>query len=144
LSALTSVRQGCDESVNDYIRRFRDTKNQCFNLIISKKDMSDLTFNGLRSYLQEKLDGHTFITLAQLQQMASTQENRSKESKYNFKHTRHNINYVDFFILIVLAMSLMIFMLLDFVGLARLNLILVIISSRFTKIAKKILNLLLM
>jgi hypothetical protein len=44
-------------------------------LIISKKDMSDLTFNGLRSYLQEKLDGHTFITLAQLQQMASTQEN---------------------------------------------------------------------
>jgi hypothetical protein len=27
LSDLTSVRQSCDESVNDYIRRFRDTKN---------------------------------------------------------------------------------------------------------------------
>jgi hypothetical protein len=27
LSDLTSVRQGRDESVNDYIRRFRDTKN---------------------------------------------------------------------------------------------------------------------
>jgi hypothetical protein len=24
---LTSIRQGCDESVNKYIRRFRDTKN---------------------------------------------------------------------------------------------------------------------
>jgi hypothetical protein len=27
LSDITSVRQDCDESVNDYIRRFRDTKN---------------------------------------------------------------------------------------------------------------------
>jgi hypothetical protein len=41
---LTSVRQSCDESVNDYIRRFRDTKNQCFNLMISEKDMADLAF----------------------------------------------------------------------------------------------------
>jgi hypothetical protein len=51
LSDLTSVRQGLDESVNDYIRRFRDTKNQCFNLMISENDMADLDFNGLRSYL---------------------------------------------------------------------------------------------
>jgi hypothetical protein len=34
---LTLVRQSCDESVNNYIRRFRDTKNPCFNLMISKK-----------------------------------------------------------------------------------------------------------
>jgi hypothetical protein len=39
--------------------------------MISKKDMADLAFNGLRSYLQEKLDGHTFITLSQLQQNIS-------------------------------------------------------------------------
>jgi hypothetical protein len=68
---LTLVRQGCDESVNDYIRRFRDTKNSCFNLTISEKDMADLDFNGLHSYLREKIDGHTFITLSQLQQKAS-------------------------------------------------------------------------
>jgi hypothetical protein len=70
LSYLTSVRQGRDESVSDYIRRFRDTKNWCFNLMISERDMADLVVNGLRSYLQEKLDGHTFITLSQLQQKA--------------------------------------------------------------------------
>jgi hypothetical protein len=58
--------------------------------------MADLAFNGLRSYLQEKLDGHTFITLSQLQQKASAQENRSKESKDNFKHTCCNVNYVDY------------------------------------------------
>jgi hypothetical protein len=95
LSDLTSVRQGRDESVNDYIRRFRDTKNRCFNLMISENDMADLVFNGLHSYLREKLDGHTFITFSQLQQKASAQENRSKETKDNFKHTRRNVNYVD-------------------------------------------------
>jgi hypothetical protein len=48
---LTSVRQGHDESVSDYIMRFRDTKNQCFNLMFSEKDMADLPFNDLCSYL---------------------------------------------------------------------------------------------
>jgi hypothetical protein len=62
---LTSVRQRWDESINDYIMRFRGTKNRCFNLTISKKDMADLAFNGLHSYLRQKLDGHTFITLSQ-------------------------------------------------------------------------------
>jgi hypothetical protein len=57
--------------------------------------MADLDFNGLRSYLRQKLDGHNFITLSQLQQKASTQESRSKENKDNFKRTRHNVNYVD-------------------------------------------------
>jgi uncharacterized integral membrane protein len=40
-------------------------------------------------------------------------------------------------ILIVLVMSLMMFILLNFAGLPRLNLILVILSIRFTKIGKK-------
>jgi hypothetical protein len=57
--------------------------------------MADLASNGLHSYIQEKLDGHTFITLSQLQQKASAQEGRSKENKYNFKHTHRNVNYVD-------------------------------------------------
>jgi uncharacterized protein YegL len=95
LSYLISDRQGHDESVNDYIRRFRDTKNRCFNLMISEKDMADLTFNGLRSSLREKLDGHTFITLSKLQQKASAQESQSKQNKDNFKHTHRNVNYVD-------------------------------------------------
>jgi hypothetical protein len=95
LSNLTSVRQGHDESVNNYIRRFRDTKNRCFNLTISEKDKVDLAFNDLHSYLREKLDGHTFITFSQLQQKALAQENRSKENKDNFKHTSRNVNYVD-------------------------------------------------
>jgi hypothetical protein len=64
-------------------------------LTISERDMADLAFNGLCSYLWEKLDGHTFITLSQLQQKASAQESWSKENKDNFKYTFHNVNYVD-------------------------------------------------
>jgi hypothetical protein len=30
LADLASVRQGREESFNDYIQRFRDTINQCF------------------------------------------------------------------------------------------------------------------
>jgi hypothetical protein len=30
---LVALRQGKDESVNDYIRRFRDTRNRCFKFI---------------------------------------------------------------------------------------------------------------
>jgi hypothetical protein len=63
--------------------------------MISENDMADLAFNDLHSYLQEKLDGHTFITLSQLQQKVLVQENKSKESKDNFKHTHHNVNYVN-------------------------------------------------
>ena len=41
--------------VNDYIRRFRDTKNRCFNVNLAEKDLADLAFNGLRSHIKEKL-----------------------------------------------------------------------------------------
>jgi hypothetical protein len=62
-------------SVVDYIKRFRDTKNQCFSLTISKKDLADLAFNGLHSYIKEKLDGHLFTSVNQVQDRALAQEN---------------------------------------------------------------------
>ena len=96
LSDLTSVRQSRDESVSDFIRRFRDTKNRCFNLSIGEKDLAGLAFNGLHSYLREKQDDHSFITLAQLQQKASAQESRSKEVKEGFKPVRRNVHYVEY------------------------------------------------
>jgi hypothetical protein len=44
---LTSIKQKHNEHVDDYIRRFRDTKNQCFNMNISDKDLADLAYSGL-------------------------------------------------------------------------------------------------
>jgi hypothetical protein len=95
-SNLTSFRQGSVELVHGYIRRCWDTKNQCFNLIIREKDLVDLVLNGLRSYIREKLYGHTFITLTQLQQRSLTQESRSKDTKDNLRPIHHNMHYVDY------------------------------------------------
>jgi hypothetical protein len=75
LEDLTLVRQTCDESVSDYFKRFKEIKNQCFNLTISKKDLADLAIQEMRSYLREKLEGHIYLSLLQLQQFASVQEN---------------------------------------------------------------------
>jgi hypothetical protein len=44
LSNLISIKQGHDEFVLDFVKRFREIKNRCFSLIISEKDLADLAF----------------------------------------------------------------------------------------------------
>jgi hypothetical protein len=54
-------------------------KNRCFSLTISDKHLADLVFNGLRSYVKKKLEGHLFTLVNQVLDRALAQENRSKE-----------------------------------------------------------------
>ena len=42
-------------------------KNRCFNSSLSEKDLADLAFNGLRSYLKEKLEGTWKMNVPKLQ-----------------------------------------------------------------------------
>jgi hypothetical protein len=44
---LVTLRQGKDESVNEYIWRFRDTRNRCFQIHLAEKQLAELAFNGL-------------------------------------------------------------------------------------------------
>jgi hypothetical protein len=44
---LAALRQGKDESVNEYIRRFQDTRNRCFQIHLAEKQLAGLAFNGL-------------------------------------------------------------------------------------------------
>jgi hypothetical protein len=39
------------------MRRFREMRNKCYNLTIGEKDLADLAFTGLASYLKEKMEG---------------------------------------------------------------------------------------
>jgi hypothetical protein len=89
---LVALRQGKDESVNEYIRRFWDTRNRCFQIHLAEKQLAGLTFNGLRYYLKERLEGIQFFTLAQLHQRALACESRSKETA---KTIRHNVHIVE-------------------------------------------------
>jgi hypothetical protein len=86
---LVALRQGKDESVNEYIRRFRDTRNRCFQIHLAEKQLAGLAFNGLLYYLKERLEGIQFFTLAQLHQRALACESRSKETAKTICHNVH-------------------------------------------------------
>jgi hypothetical protein len=89
---LVTLRQEKDESVSDYIRRFRDTRNRCFQIHLTDKQLAGIAFDGLRYYLKEKLEGIQFFTLAQLHQRALACERRSKEL---VKTVHHNVHIVE-------------------------------------------------
>jgi hypothetical protein len=75
LTDLTSVRQGRDETVSAYIKRFKETKNWCFNLSITDMDLADICLKGLRSSSRDKIEGTDFLSVAQVQVRALVVEN---------------------------------------------------------------------
>jgi hypothetical protein len=101
LSHLTAIKQKCNEHAADYIRRFRDIRNQYFNLNISDKDLTDLVYSGLSPHLKEKLESHIFSDVSQVLQRALNCESRAKESR-SFPRTSdkprndHHINTVEY------------------------------------------------
>jgi hypothetical protein len=99
LSDLTSLRQKYTETISDYLRQFREVRNQCYNLTIAKKDLTNLTFAGLTLYLGDKLDGQEFSDINQLLQCALPYENHAKSSRFrhsaNKDKEKHHVNFVD-------------------------------------------------
>jgi hypothetical protein len=81
LSHLTAIKQKHNKSAADYIRRFRDSRNQCFNLNISDKDLADLAYSGLSPHLKEKLESHAFSDVSQVLQQTLNCESQAKESR---------------------------------------------------------------
>jgi hypothetical protein len=71
---LTAIKQKHNESVTDYIWRFRDTRNQCFNLNIFDKDLVDLAYLRLTPHVKEKLESHVFSDVSQVLQRALNYE----------------------------------------------------------------------
>jgi hypothetical protein len=72
---LSLVRQGRDEVVSAYIKRFKETKNRCFNLSITNMDLADICLKGLRSSIRDKMEGTNFRSVAQAQIRALVVEN---------------------------------------------------------------------
>jgi hypothetical protein len=56
--------------------------------------LTDLAFNGFRSYVMEKLEGHPFTWINQVLDRALAQENRSK-GLANSKSDRPNIHFLN-------------------------------------------------
>jgi hypothetical protein len=101
LSHLTAIKQNHNESATNYIRRFRDTRNQCFNLNISDRDLADLTYSRLSLHLKEKLKSHVIFDVSQILQRALDYESRAKESRgfprsSEKPRNEHHINMVEY------------------------------------------------
>jgi hypothetical protein len=60
LSHFTAIKKKHNQLITKYIRRFRDTRNQCINLNISDKDLAELAYSGLTSHLRDKLESRVF------------------------------------------------------------------------------------
>jgi len=91
LSDLALVRQGQDEPASDYFRRFKDIKNRCFNLTVSEKELADLAFDGLRSYLKKELEGFEYHTINYLHMKVLGLEFRLQNAK-DARNTHRSIH----------------------------------------------------
>jgi hypothetical protein len=89
LSHLIGVKQKQNELVAEYVRRFRDTRNKCYSLIIGERDLVELVFARLIPSIRDKLEGHDFSDMNQVLQCAMAHENSAKEVKTygRFKET---------------------------------------------------------
>jgi hypothetical protein len=96
LTDLTSVTQGRDETIFAYIKRFKETKNRCFSLLITHMDIADICLKGLRSSIRDKIEGSDFLSVAQVQVRALVVENRMNKKKDNFKSRRSNVHIIDY------------------------------------------------
>jgi hypothetical protein len=67
--------------VPEYLQRFREMMNKCYNLTIGEKDLADLAFTRFSSYLKEKLEGQEFLDVNQVLQRAIVHENRARDHR---------------------------------------------------------------
>nr|AAS55763.3 hypothetical protein [Oryza sativa Japonica Group] len=80
---LTSVRHKYNESIADYIERFRDIKSRCFSLRITDKDLANIAYDGLLDSIKEKLNGQIFLDIDHVLHEALAQESRVDDNSLN-------------------------------------------------------------
>jgi hypothetical protein len=93
---LTSVRKNKEESVSDYLKRFKEVKNRCFNLSLTDSDLADLAARGLRPTIRDRLEGVEFHTLANVLVRGMAQELKLNKEKEHSKPHRSNVHVVEY------------------------------------------------
>nr|ABF96295.1 retrotransposon protein, putative, unclassified [Oryza sativa Japonica Group] len=94
LSDLTAIKQRHDESVQDYIQRFREMRNRCYSLSLTDSQLADLAFQVLIAPIKEKFSAQDFESLSHLAQKVTLHEQRFAEAKKNFKKINHVYPYM--------------------------------------------------
>jgi hypothetical protein len=96
LTDLKSVRQSKEESVSDYLKRFKEVKTRCFNLSLTDSDLADLAARGLRPAIRDILEGVEFHTLANVFVRGMAQELKLNKEKEHSKPRRSNVHVVEY------------------------------------------------
>ena len=58
-----------------------NTRNRCYSLTISDRDLADLAFAGLLDFYKAKLEGQEFLDVSQVLEKALADESRAKEAR---------------------------------------------------------------
>jgi hypothetical protein len=96
LTYLTSVRQSKEESVSDYLKRFKEVKNCCFNLSLTDTDLAGLATRGLRPAIRDRLEGVEFHTLANVLVRGMAQELKLNKEKKHSKPRLSNVHMIEY------------------------------------------------
>jgi hypothetical protein len=93
---LTSVKQGKDETVSNYLKRFKEVKNRCFNLSISDSNLDNLAAKGLKSALRERLEGVNFYSLDSILVRGMAQERKLNKEIEKLESHRSDVHVIDY------------------------------------------------
>jgi hypothetical protein len=66
ITDLTRLKQRNDETIAEFVQRFREGRNKCYNLNLGDKQLADLAFQGLLATLREKYASQDFESFSQL------------------------------------------------------------------------------
>ena len=79
LTDLIALKQRNDESVPDYIQRFRDVRSRCYRVSLSDSQLTELAFQGLLLVIREKFSSQEFKSLGHLVQKISAYGSQFQE-----------------------------------------------------------------
>jgi hypothetical protein len=96
LTDLTSVKLNKEESVSDYLKRFKEVKNRCFNLSLTDSNLADLAVRALRPTIRDRLEGVEFHTLANVLVRGMAQQLKLNKQKEHSKPRWSNVHIVEY------------------------------------------------
>jgi hypothetical protein len=87
---LTTLRQRNNETLMEFLRRFRETKSMCFSLNIPDDQLAGMAVAGMFPAIREKLFGMEFDDLGQLSHRFSLMRNQAYGFKKDSRFVKHN------------------------------------------------------
>ena len=84
ITNLTNLKQRNDESMANFVQRFREIRNKCYSLSLTDKQLAELAFQGLLPSIKEKYASQEFENISQLVHQLSHENTQPYEPRRNF------------------------------------------------------------